>query len=85
MKIYFFLQLKHVKEKTVNFITQTSEPRVPFWSRKVPGILCSASVVILMVSLVMSAVFGVILYRMSMVVALSLVNQVNFQNHPIYI
>ena len=72
------MQLKHVKEKTVNFITQTSEPRVPFWSRKVPGILCSASVVILMVSLVMSAVFGVILYRMSMVVALSLVNQVIF-------
>ena len=72
----FPFQLKHVKEKSVNFITRTSEPRVPFWSRKVPGVLCSASVVILMVTLVMVAVFGVILYRMSMNVALSLVNQV---------
>ena len=68
--------MKHVKEKSVNFITRTSEPRVPFWSRKVPGVLCSASVVVLMVTLVMVAVFGVILYRMSMNVALSLVNQV---------
>ena len=73
---FFGFQLKHVKEKTVNFITQTSEPRVPFWSRRVPGIVCSGAVVVLMVVLVITAVFGVILYRMSMVVALSLVNQV---------
>ena len=26
-----------VKEKKVNFVTQTEEPRVPFWSRKFPG------------------------------------------------
>lgn len=68
-------QLKHVKEKTINFITQTAEPKVPFWSRRVPGIVLSMSMVLLMVMLVGAAVFGVILYRMSMIVALSLVDQ----------
>ena len=50
--------------------------QVPFWSRKVPGIILSISTVLLMVILVLAAVFGVILYRMSMVAALSLVDQV---------
>jgi hypothetical protein len=51
--------------------------QVPFWSRKVPGVIISISTVLLMVALVCAAVFGVILYRMSMVAALSLVDQVS--------
>ena len=50
--------------------------QVPFWSRKVPGVILSISTVLMMVALVLAAVFGVILYRMSMVAALSLVDQV---------
>lgn len=68
-------RLKNVEEFTVNFVTQTKEPKVPFWSRKVPGVVVSISAVLLMVLLVLTAVFGVILYRMSMVAALSLVDQ----------
>ena len=54
--------------------------QVPFWSRKVPGVILSISTVLMMVALVLAAVFGVILYRMSMVAALSLVDQVFFCN-----
>jgi len=51
--------------------------KVPFWTRKVPGVIVSISMVLLMVALVTTAVFGVILYRISMVAALSIVDQVN--------
>ena len=33
----YIARLHGVEERTVNFITQTTEPRVPFWSRKFPG------------------------------------------------
>ena len=71
----YLAQLKNVKERTVNFVTQCTEPRVPFWSRKVPGVMVSVSMVLLMVFLGLVAVLGVILYRMSMVAALNVVNQ----------
>ena len=48
---------------------------MPFWSRKFPGMVISISMVLLMVVLGLVAVLGVILYRMSMVAALNLVNQ----------
>ena len=35
----YIARLHGVEEKTVNFVTQTTEPRVPFWSRKFPGLL----------------------------------------------
>lgn len=56
-------------------MTQTTEPKVPFWSRKFPGLVVSVSMVLLMICLGLVAVVGVILYRMSMVVALNVVNQ----------
>ena len=68
-------QLKHIDEKTVNVITQETEPKVPYWTRKVPGILMSASTILLMILVVLAAVFGVILYRMSMILALSTVDE----------
>ena len=72
-------QLKYVGETSVNVVTQTSEPKVPYWSRKVPGIVLSASVVLLMLLVVLAAVVGVILYRMSMILALSTVNEETIQ------
>ena len=72
-------QLKYVDETSVNVVTQTSEPKVPYWSRKVPGIVLSASVVLLMLLVVLAAVVGVILYRMSMILALSTVNEETIQ------
>lgn len=74
-------QLKYVNEKTVNVITQTTEPKVPYWSRKVPGVVLSASTVLLTVVVVLAAVIGVILYRMSMILALSTVNEETIQSN----
>ena len=71
----YLAQLKNVKEKTINYITQSTEPKVPFWSRKVPGILLSVSTIVFMICLVLIAVTGVILYRMSMVVTVNLVTE----------
>jgi hypothetical protein len=51
-------QLKHTDETTVNLITQETEPKVPYWSRKVPGVVLSASTVLLMVLVVLAAVIG---------------------------
>ena len=74
-------KLKYVDELTVNIITQTTEPKVPYWTRKVPGIVMSASTVILMVLVVLAAVIGVILYRMSMILALSTVKEETIQSN----
>ena len=76
--------LAHFCASTTRIIFQFSHSRsknlfqLPFWSRKVPGVILSISMVLLMVVLVLAAVFGVILYRMSMVAALSIVDQVQF-------
>ena len=77
----FYEQLKDINEKTINVITQEEEPKVPYWSKKVPGIVLSASTVILMVFVVLAAVIGVILYRMSMILALSTVREETIQSN----
>ena len=43
----YIARLHGVEEKTVNFVTQTTEPRVPFWSRKFPGLLIAPLVTLL--------------------------------------
>ena len=48
---------------------------------KIPGIILSASTVVLMVLIVLSAVIGVILYRMSMLLALSTVTEKTIQSN----
>ena len=65
----------------MNIITQTNEPKVPYWTMKIPGIILSASTVVLMVLIVLSAVIGVILYRMSMLLALSTVTEKTIQSN----
>ena len=72
-------QLKNVEETMLNVITQTTEPKPPYWSRKVPGIIFSVSSVLMMVLLVLVLIMSVILYRMSMILALSTVNEETIQ------
>lgn len=60
------------KSKT-NIITGVKEPYVPFWTKKLPATLLSFSVVILLVLIAVAAVFGVVLYRMSVLASVSLV------------
>lgn len=67
----YLARLAHVKRKQVNIVTNTMEPHVPFWKIRVPVTIFSFSVVILLVTLALATVVAVVLYRMSVLVALS--------------
>ncbi|XP_015601700.1 anoctamin-1 isoform X2 [Cephus cinctus] len=67
----YLARLAHVKKKSVNVITNTVEPHVPFWKMRVPATILSFSVVLLLIIVAMAAVLGVVLYRMSILTALS--------------
>ncbi|KAL1491248.1 hypothetical protein ABEB36_011870 [Hypothenemus hampei] len=66
----YLARLAHVKRKSVNVVTNTMEPHVPFWRIKVPMTIFSFSVVLLLVCLAFATVLGVVLYRMSVLVSL---------------
>ncbi|XP_044743761.1 anoctamin-4 isoform X2 [Chrysoperla carnea] len=67
----YLARLAHVKRRRINIITNTMEPLVPFWRVKVPATILSFSVVLLLVALAVAAVIAVVLYRMSVLTALS--------------
>ena len=75
----YLAKLSNVKERTINFITQTTEPKPPFWKMKLPGILISWSIVMFFITLSLITVVGIIIYRMSMVVAHASVPDVNIK------
>ncbi|GJQ69772.1 hypothetical protein Trydic_g22331 [Trypoxylus dichotomus] len=66
----YLARLTHVKKKRLNVVTDTEEPRVPFWKIKVPATILSFSVVLLLITLALATVLGVVLYRMSVSAAL---------------
>jgi len=70
----YLAELRDVEERTINFITQTSEPKPPFWKMKLPGILISWTSVVMFIMLAFITVIAIILYRMSMVAALAAVH-----------
>ncbi|XP_066991170.2 anoctamin-1 [Anabrus simplex] len=67
----YLARLAHVKKQEVNVVTNTVEPHVPFWRMRLPATILSFSVVTLLVALAIAAVLGVVLYRMSVLTALS--------------
>ncbi|XP_066944775.1 anoctamin-1 isoform X12 [Macrobrachium rosenbergii] len=68
----YLARLRHIKKKTVNIVTKTLEPRPPFWRMRFPGVMISLSTVFLLVTMAIVAVLAVILYRMSVLAALSI-------------
>ena len=62
-----------MEERHINFVTQTTEPRPPFWRMKMPGVLISWTSVLFFILLALVTVVAIILYRMSMIVALATV------------
>ena len=70
----YLAELDQVQERRVNFVTQTSEPKPPFWKMKFPRFVMSWSILGVLVMIAFIAVLGIILYRMSMIVALSTLN-----------
>ncbi|XP_044002725.1 anoctamin-5-like [Aphidius gifuensis] len=69
---HYLARLAHVKKKKNNVITNAIEPKVPFWSMKLPATILSFSVVMLLIAIAMASVLGVIFYRMSLLTTMSL-------------
>lgn len=67
----YLARLAHVKKVRIDYITNTKEPQPPFWRMKLPAAVFSFSIVLLLVTLAVAAVLGVVLYRMSVLAALS--------------
>ncbi|KAK9512825.1 hypothetical protein O3M35_001156 [Rhynocoris fuscipes] len=70
----YLARLEKFKKRSkprVNVVTGVIERRVPFWSIRFPATILSFSVVLLLVVLALAAVLGVVLYRMSVLAALS--------------
>lgn len=67
----YLARLAHVKKVRIDYVTNTKEPQPPFWRMKLPATVFSFSIVLLLVAMAVAAVLGVVLYRMSMLAALS--------------
>ncbi|RZF39456.1 hypothetical protein LSTR_LSTR000977 [Laodelphax striatellus] len=69
----YLARLAHLNTKhtRMNIVTNTVEPKVPFWTIRFPATLLSFSVVLLLVTLALATVLAVVLYRMSVLAALS--------------
>lgn len=70
----YLARLAHVKKMRIDYITNAKEPDPPFWRMKLPAAVFSFSVVLLLIALAFAAVIAVVLYRMSVMAALSVSN-----------
>lgn len=81
----YLARLAHVKKMRIDFITHAREPEIPFWKMKLPAAVFSFSIVILLVALAFAAVIAVVLYRMSVMAALSVREDHFTTSNAIYI
>ncbi|KAK7864472.1 hypothetical protein R5R35_011703 [Gryllus longicercus] len=79
----YLARLAHIKKREINVVTNTMEPHVPFWRMRVPATILSFSIVLLLVAMAVAAVLGVVLYRMSMLAALSVYGSPEFNSYAI--
>lgn len=56
----YLARLAHVKKKSVNVVTNTVEPRVPFWKVRLPATIISFSVVLLLVGFELSSTHSIV-------------------------
>lgn len=79
LSFHFFInldlaRLKSVKREKKDYVTNVTEPNVPFWRMKLPATLLSVSMVLLLISIAFTAVLGIVLYRMSVAASLAISN-----------
>ncbi len=67
----YLAKLRHVTKRRMNYVTRQEEPAIPYWKMQVPMYMCSFSAVMMLILLALAAIFGVILYRLSTLAALS--------------
>lgn len=65
----FLDKMKNLPHK-INVITKQLEPLISFWRIKFPRLVVSASVILLLLAVALSAVFGVIVYRIAMLASI---------------
>ncbi|KAL5275208.1 ANO1.2 family protein [Megaselia abdita] len=70
----YLARLSHVRKTRIDYVTNTKEPRAPFWRMKLPATVFSFSVVLLLVALAFAAVIGVVMYRMSILTLIKVGN-----------
>lgn len=68
----YLAKLKSIKREKKDYVTNVSEPNVPFWRLRLPATLLSISVVLLLIFVAFATVLGVVLYRMSVMWSLSI-------------
>ncbi|XP_053669255.1 anoctamin-4 [Anopheles marshallii] len=62
----YLSRLKNIKKMMFNIATGAQEPSPPFWTKKFPSFVYSYSVIFLFILLTIAAVFGIVVYRMSL-------------------
>lgn len=53
----YLARLAHIKKKSINIITNTEEPKVPYWKMRFPATILSFSVVLLLVCRIVFIVY----------------------------
>ncbi|CAG5129014.1 unnamed protein product, partial [Candidula unifasciata] len=77
----YLSKLENWKTMKENPVTGLKEPHLPFWRRRFPIFLTSYSIMLLLAGVALSAVIGVIAYRVSTLAALQLIpRQVSSNN-----
>lgn len=63
----YLIRLADAKKRKLNVITNLNEPSVSFWKVKLPSIILSFTLALLWVFIAVFVVFGVVIYRMSLI------------------
>ncbi|KAL3266179.1 hypothetical protein HHI36_010363 [Cryptolaemus montrouzieri] len=62
----YLMKLANAKKRKLNVVTLIEEPAVSYWKVKLPSMILSFSVVMLWILLTLAVVFGITVYRMSL-------------------
>ncbi|XP_063915509.1 anoctamin-1-like isoform X2 [Zophobas morio] len=63
----YLIRLADAKKRKLNVITNLDEPAVSFWKVRLPSLILSFAVALMWVFIALSVVFGVVMYRMSLI------------------
>ncbi|XP_037087083.1 anoctamin-1-like [Pollicipes pollicipes] len=66
----YLSKLKDLRQE-VNIVTKQLEPRVSFWKMRLPRMVVSASVILLLITVAVAIIVGVVLYRLSVLASLA--------------
>ncbi|RZC37101.1 anoctamin-1-like [Asbolus verrucosus] len=63
----YLIRLANAKKRKLNVVTNLDEPAVSFWKVKLPSLILSFTVALLWVLIALIVVFGIVIYRMSLI------------------